>query len=253
MRPLIAANWKMNKTVEEAVETAARFKVVLHGVKDADIIVCPPFTALEEVYKVIKSSNIMLGAQDVFWEEEGAFTGEVSPEMLKNVGCNFVIIGHSERRKYFNETDETINKKIRACIADELNFILCVGETLEQRNAGKHKDVVEAQLEKGLKDVKKDGIKFATIAYEPVWAISGGDSKHKSATPKDAQEMHAFIRKTLSIMFDDKTASSVRIIYGGSATPDNIKELMKQKDINGALVGGASLEAESFARIVKGF
>lgn len=253
IKPLIAANWKLNKTVEEAVDSAAKLKIILQGIKDRDIAIFPPFTALEEVDKVIRGTNIMLGAQDACWEEKGAFTGEVSPMMLKDVGCSYIIIGHSERREYFKETDEMVNKKIRLCIADELNVILCVGETLEQRKAGKQKDVVEGMLTKGLKNIKREDMKFITVAYEPVWAISSGDPMHKPATAKDAQEMHAFIRKTLSIMFDDKTAQSTRIIYGGSMKPDNVKELMAKKDINGGLVGGASLDPESFARIVKGF
>ena len=249
MRPLIAANWKLHKTIEESVDTAARLKIILEGINDRDILVCPPFTALEEVYRVLKGTNMMLGAQDVFWEEEGAFTGEVSPEMLKNVGCRFVIIGHSERRKYFKESNETINKKIRAAIADELGVILCVGESLEQRKAGKQRDFVEKELEEGLKNVKKNDMQWVAIAYEPIWAIGTG----KTATPAQAQEMHAFIRQVLGVMFDEKTADEVRILYGGSVTPENIRALMSKKDINGALVGGASLDAESFARIVRGF
>ncbi|MBU0536599.1 MAG: triose-phosphate isomerase [Nanoarchaeota archaeon] len=253
MKPLIAGNWKLNKTVEEAVETAARLKIILQGITDKDILICPPFTALDKVHHVIKGTNILLGAQDVFWEEKGAFTGEVAPEMLKDVGCDYVIIGHSERREYFNESDETVNKKIRSSLADELNVILCVGESLEQRKAGKQETVVEQQLEKGLKGVKKADMKFVTIAYEPIWAISSGNPNHKPATTNDAQEMHKFIRYILNILFDDKTAESTRILYGGSMKPDNVKELMAQPDINGGLVGGASLDAESFAKIVKGF
>ena len=202
MRPLIAANWKLHKTVEESVNTAARLKVILEGLDDRDILLCPPFTALEEVHHVVNGTNLMLGAQDVFWEEEGAFTGEVSPEMLKNVGCEFVIIGHSER-----------------------------------------------ELEQGLKDVKKQDMNLVAIAYEPIWAIGTG----KTALPKEAQEMHAFIRKTLSWIFDQETADSVRILYGGSVKPGNVQELMAQDDINGALVGGASLDAETFGKVVKGF
>ncbi|MCX6707994.1 MAG: triose-phosphate isomerase [Candidatus Woesearchaeota archaeon] len=253
MVPLIAANWKLNKTLEEAVDAASMMKIMLSDVKDKEILICPPFIALAQVYNVIKGSNIMLGAQDVFWEEKGAFTGEVSPMMLKDVGCSYVIIGHSERREYFKETNEAVNKKVRLCIADELNAILCVGESFEQRQKKVHKDFVEKELEEGLARVKREDMKHITIAYEPIWAISSGDPNHKPATAKDAQEMHAFIRKTLANMFDDKTADSVRILYGGSMKPDNVKELMAKKDINGGLVGGASLEPESFARIVKGF
>ncbi|MBD3312958.1 triose-phosphate isomerase [Candidatus Woesearchaeota archaeon] len=249
MRPFIAANWKLHKTVEESVETAARLKIIIEGVNDRDILVCPPFTALEEIYHVIEGTNIMLGAQDVFWEEEGAFTGEVSPEMLKNVGCEYVIIGHSERRKYFNETDETVNKKIRASFADELKVILCVGETEEMRDQAKHRDFVEKELEDGLKNISSSDAKMLAVAYEPIWAIGTG----QTATPEQAQEMHAFIRDRLSVIFDQKTADSIRILYGGSVKPDNVKELMSQKDINGALVGGASLDAESFGKIIKGF
>ncbi len=248
MRPLIAANWKLHKTVEESVNTAARLKAIVEGVNDRDILVCPPFTALEEVHHVIKGTNIMLGAQDVFWEEEGAFTGEVSPEMLKNVGCEFVIIGHSERRKYFKEGNDIINKKIRKSVADELNAILCVGESRETREKGEHKEFIEREIEEGLRDVKKEDMRHVTLAYEPIWAIGSGHT----ASPEQAEEMHELIRKTLSSMFGS-AADSVRIIYGGSVKPDNIMELMARKNINGALVGGAGLDAESFGKIVKGF
>jgi len=246
-RYLIAGNWKMNKTTGEAIELAQKLVESLKDVNDRDILICPPFTALYSVYQVIKGTNIKLGAQDVFYENSGAFTGEISPIMLKDVGCEYVIIGHSERRHIIGETDELINKKIKAAINNGLKTILCVGELLEEREAGKTLEVVKTQLEKGLNGVSKEEMKNIVIAYEPVWAIGTG----KTAKPEDAQEVHAYIRELLSKLYSKEIADETIIQYGGSVKASNIDSLMAMPDIDGALVGGASLIAEEFTRIVK--
>jgi len=246
-RYLIAGNWKMNKTTGEAIELAQKLVESLKDVNDRDILICPPFTALYSVYQVIKGTNIKLGAQDVFYENSGAFTGEISPIMLKDVGCEYVIIGHSERRHIIGETDELINKKIKAAINNGLKTILCVGELLEEREAGKTLEVVKTQLEKGLNGVSKEEMKNVVIAYEPVWAIGTG----KTAKPEDAQEVHAYIRELLSKLYSKEIAEETIIQYGGSVKASNIDSLMAMPDIDGALVGGASLVAEEFTRIVK--
>jgi triosephosphate isomerase len=246
-RYLIAGNWKMNKTTGEAIELAQKLVESLKDVNDRDILICPPFTALYSVYQVIKGTNIKLGAQDVFYENSGAFTGEISPIMLKDVGCEYVIIGHSERRHIIGETDELINKKIKAAINNGLKTILCVGELLEEREAGKTLEVVKTQIEKGLNGVSKEEMKNIVIAYEPVWAIGTG----KTAKPEDAQEVHAYIRKLLSKLYSKEIADETIIQYGGSVKASNIDSLMAMPDIDGALVGGASLVAEEFTRIVK--
>jgi triosephosphate isomerase len=246
-RYLIAGNWKMNKTIGEAIELAQKLVESLKDVNDRDILICPPFTALYSVYQVIKGTNIKLGAQDVFYENSGAFTGEISPIMLKDVGCEYVIIGHSERRHIIGETDELINKKIKAAINNGLKTILCVGELLEEREAGKTLEVVKTQLEKGLNGVSKEEMKNVVIAYEPVWAIGTG----KTAKPEDAQEVHAYIRELLSKLYSKEIADETIIQYGGSVKASNIDSLMAMPDIDGALVGGASLVAEEFTRIVK--
>jgi triosephosphate isomerase len=246
-KPLIAGNWKMYKTINEAIELVNNLKRELIDLEEADIAVCPAYTALSEVADLLIGSNIKLGAQDVYWQEEGAFTGEVSSLMLKDVGCDYVIIGHSERRKYFFETDETVNKKIKAVQTKGLTPIFCVGETLEEREAQKTIDVVEQQLKGGLKGLSGDDVLKLVIAYEPVWAIGTG----RTATPQQAQEVHEFIRKMLKQNTSSEVADEVRILYGGSVKPSNIKELMQQTDIDGALVGGASLESAAFTEIVK--
>jgi len=246
-RYLIAGNWKMNKTTGESIELAQKLVESLKDVNDRDILICPPFTALYSVYQVIKGTNIKLGAQDVFYENSGAFTGEISPIMLKDVGCEYVIIGHSERRHIIGETDELINKKIKAAINNGLKTILCVGELLEEREAGKTLEVVKTQIEKGLNGVSKEEMKNIVIAYEPVWAIGTG----KTAKPEDAQEVHAYIRELLSKLYSKEIADETIIQYGGSVKASNIDSLMAMPDIDGALVGGASLVAEEFTRIVK--
>ena len=250
--PLIAGNWKMNKTNSEAIALVKKLKQLVKDVdvNEREIVVCPAFTALNDVadeLKKDKNSNISLGAQNLHFEDAGAFTGEVSALMLKELGCKYVIIGHSERRQLFGETNQSVNKKIFAALKHDLLPIVCVGETLAEREDGSTKQIVEKQINESLaRLLSKDGKKLV-IAYEPVWAIGTG----KNATPEQAQEVHQFIRRLLEKLFDKKTAETIRILYGGSVKPDNISALMQQPDIDGALVGGASLEAESFAKIVK--
>ena len=245
--PIIVGNWKMNKTVQEAMDLVSEVKPLVADVSDVEVAVAPPFTALFAVGREIRGTTIQLCAQDVFWEQEGAFTGEVSPSMLKDVGCRFVILGHSERRQYFGETDLWVNKKIRAALGEGLQPIVCVGESLEQRESGEAFSKVAAQIRGGLDGLSPAHMGTIIIAYEPVWAIGTG----KTATPKQAEEMHKEIRGILEEMFGRDTAENVRIQYGGSVTPDNIKDLMREPDIDGALVGGASLKGDSFSRIVK--
>jgi triosephosphate isomerase len=242
-RSLIAANWKMNKTSGEAEEFIQAFLPGVRDITDVDIVIAPPFTSLSAVSTLIRSTHVRLAAQNVSYEEKGAYTGEISPIMLLSSGCSFVIIGHSERRQYFSETDETINRKIKISRKNGLEVILCIGESLEEREGDKTYEVLERQLSGSLKDIPLDGV---TIAYEPVWAIGTG----KTATPEQANEAHVFIREWLK---KSKTASeNVRILYGGSVTPDNIEALISKPEINGALVGGASLKPDSFVKIVTG-
>lgn len=247
-RPIIAGNWKMNKTVPEAEKLAESLKNELKSVGDVDIVLCPPFTSISRVSSVIQGSNIVLGAQDVYWQDSGAFTGEVSCPMLEDLGCLYVIIGHSERRIYFGETNESVNKKVKAALAHNLTPIVCVGERLEQREAGKTFEVIKDHLENGLKGVSLEEVKRIVIAYEPVWAIGTG----KTATPEQAQEAHSFIRNLLKELYSGEAANLVRIQYGGSVKPDNIADLMAKGDVDGALVGGASLKLDYFVKIVKG-
>ncbi|MCL2390806.1 MAG: triose-phosphate isomerase [Endomicrobia bacterium] len=245
-KPLMAGNWKMNKTVAEAVSMVNALKTAVSDVKDVEILVCPTYTALYAVNNEIKGTNINLGAQNLFWESKGAFTGEISPSMVKDTGCSYVIIGHSERRQYFGETDETVNKRTKAAFAAGLTPIVCVGETLKEREDNVTFKVVETQIKGGLANLTADEASEIVIAYEPVWAIGTG----KTATPEQAQEVHAFIRKLYAELYKD-ASDKVRILYGGSVNPANVSELMKQTDIDGGLVGGASLEAESFTKLVK--
>jgi len=245
-KPLMAGNWKMNKTIPEAVAMVNELKGKIADVKDVDILLCPVFTALYPVANEVKGSNINVGAQDLFWEEKGAFTGEVAPNMLVDAGCKYVIIGHSERRQYFGETNETVNKKVKAALAIGLIPVVCVGETLQERESDVTFKVIESQVREGLKDLSKEDAEKIVIAYEPVWAIGTG----KTATPDQAQEVHAFIRKVYGEMYGD-VSDSVRILYGGSVKPSNVSELMKKEDIDGGLVGGASLKATDFEALVK--
>jgi triosephosphate isomerase len=246
-RPLIAGNWKMYKTAEESAETARQLVERVADASDVDIMIAPTFTALASVFKVIQNSPVALGAQNLFWENEGAYTGEISASMLKSVGCHYCIIGHSERRQYFAETDETVNKRIQAAIRVGLKPVLCIGETEKERESEQTFSVLDKQVKNGLKDLVLDQLDNLIIAYEPVWAIGTG----KTATDDQAQEVHQFIRSLVEKNFDSTLSDSIRILYGGSVKPNNIEGLMSMPDIDGALVGGASLDAESFSKIVK--
>jgi triosephosphate isomerase len=245
-RPIIAGNWKMYKTTIEAGDLAARLVALVAGVLDRDIVLAPPFTALSTVAAVMKGTNMALSAQNMFWEDKGAFTGEISAEMLLDLGCKYVIIGHSERRQFFGETDETVNKKVRQALNKGLLPIICVGELLKEREAGSANEVIDRQVTGALKDVNAAEMHKIVIAYEPVWAIGTG----KTATPEQANEIHSFIRKKVEVAYGGTVADSLRIQYGGSVTPENVSTLMAMPDIDGALVGGASLKPESFAALV---
>ncbi|PTY05534.1 triose-phosphate isomerase [Opitutaceae bacterium EW11] len=246
-KKLIAGNWKMNKTSSDGLQLTKEIVAEVGKVTDVDIVVCPPFTALESVAKAVDGSTVKLGAQNMHPEASGAYTGEVSASMLRALFATHVILGHSERRAYFGETDAFINKKVIAALKNQLRPILCVGETLAEREAGSTLKVVQTQLEGGLEGVSKDLATSVVIAYEPVWAIGTG----KVATTAQAQEVHAFIRSLLTKLFGEQVAQKVRILYGGSMKPANAPELLAQKDIDGGLIGGASLEARSFIDLVK--
>jgi triosephosphate isomerase len=292
--PFIAGNWKMNKTIEEALDLVRQLKTSISKTEGVEVAVAPPFTALYAVHKELENTSIRLAAQNLFWEEKGAFTGEVSPLMLKEVGCHYVILGHSERRQFFGETDEAVNRKVKTalgqdlkvifCIGEtlkereegktfsvierrqffgetdeavnrkvktalgqDLKVIFCIGETLKEREEGKTFSVIERQVAGGLKDVGSKEMKSIVLAYEPIWAIGTG----KTATPQQAEEVHRFIRERLERLFSREIAEGVRIQYGGSVTPENIKGLMSQENIDGALVGGASLKSDTFSKIVR--
>lgn len=246
-KPIIAGNWKLNKTVDDSVKLVAELKRELSDVEGVDIVVCPVFTSLVVVADMLIDSNIALGAQNLYWEDEGAFTGEVSAPMIKSTGACYVIIGHSERRQYFGETNETVNKRIKSALKHGLTPIVCVGENLAERENNKTFDVIKDHISGSLKGFTTAEVQKMVVAYEPVWAIGTG----KTATPAEAQEVHAFIRKLIAGLFDLETAEGLRIQYGGSVKPENAAELMGQGDIDGALVGGASLKADSFSQIVK--
>jgi triosephosphate isomerase len=246
-RLFIAGNWKMNTSRATAAELARSLVGSIGLLEAIDLAVCPPFVYLLEVAAALKGSRIALGAQDMFYESNGAFTGEVSGEMLKDAGCRYVILGHSERRHVIGETDETINRKIVKALADGLEAIFCVGELLEERQAGRTLEVVQRQVRIGLEGVCRKDAQAVTIAYEPVWAIGTG----VTATPAQAQEVHAMIRDLVARTYDAATAEAMRIQYGGSVKPSNAAELLGQKDVDGALVGGASLSATDFVAIVK--
>ena len=245
-KPIIAGNWKLNKTIKEAVELATLIKRSIRDTQEVEVVLCPVFTALSDLSEILMDTEIRLGAQDVYWEEKGAFTGEVSAALIKDAGAAYVIIGHSERRQFFHETDETVNRKTKAALKSGLVPIVCVGETLEEREKGRTLSVLETQLKGGFADFTSKDMSTVVIAYEPVWAIGTG----KVATPAQAQESHAFIRQWLKSRFDAETASKLRLQYGGSVKADNIAQLMREEDIDGALVGGASLDARSFTEIV---
>jgi triosephosphate isomerase (TIM) len=247
-RPLLAGNWKMYKTVPEGVALAQEIRAGLAlPLKDRDVLVAPPFTALAAVGEALRGSDVFLGGQNMHWEREGAFTGEISPPMLKQVGCSHVILGHSERRHIFGESDDMVARKTRAAVDNGLTPILCVGETLPERESSLTLEVVERQLERALRALTPDEASRAVVAYEPVWAIGTG----RTATPAQAQEVHAFIRTRLSATHGEPAAAAVRILYGGSVKPDNAATLFAQPDIDGGLIGGASLDPKDFAAIVQ--
>ncbi len=246
-KPLIAGNWKMFKTCAEAVETARQLMDLVADISDTEVMIAPPFTALTPVAEILKESRILLGAQNLHWEKEGAFTGEISPLMLVSAGCQYVIIGHSERRQYFGETDHSVNKKINAANNNGLIPVFCIGESEKERESGQTFSVLDKQVKKGLEGFFADNLKTLVIAYEPVWAIGTG----KTATSDQAQEVHQFLRSLVGKLFGETLAKSIRILYGGSVKPGNISELMARSDIDGALVGGASLDAETFSKIVQ--
>jgi triosephosphate isomerase (TIM) len=244
-QPIIAGNWKMYKTATEAEALVRALKPLVASAR-AEVVICPPFTALERVVDLLPGSNIVLGAQNVYWENEGAFTGEVAPGMLRDLSVTYVIVGHSERRQFFGEADETVGRRAVAALKAGLRPIVCVGERLEEREAGQTEAVVLRQLRAAVADFDASAVERFVVAYEPVWAIGTG----KVATPEQAQEVHALLRGFLAERFGEEAAGSLRIQYGGSVKPDNAAELLSRPDIDGALVGGASLTAESFAAIV---
>jgi len=246
-RPLIAGNWKMYKTPAEGVAFIRQLAPLVDGINDRDIMIAPAFPALEAVAGALKSTSIALGAQDLFWEDEGAFTGQVAPRMLVACGCRYVIIGHSERRQYFGETDETVCRKLQVAVRAGLVPVVCVGETEAEREAGQTFPILDKQLRNGLKGLIANELASLVIAYEPVWAIGTG----KTATAAQAQEAHRFIRAQVAQLLGLALAEAMRILYGGSVKPENISELMAMADIDGALVGGASLKPDSFSKIVK--
>lgn len=243
-RWMIAGNWKMHNNKSEAVLLAKAVKEGTQGISGGDVVLAPPFTALQSVYETIGGSHVLLAAQNIYYEDKGAFTGEISPLMLKDIGCTYVIIGHSERRKYFHETDEAVNLKVKKSLATGIKPIVCVGETEDERNKGITEFIVGIQVKKALYGI--DNIDEIVIAYEPVWAIGTG----KNATPIEAEDVHRFIRNIIGDIYGE-VCNNTRILYGGSVTPDNIGELIGMEDIDGALVGGASLKSEGFIGIIK--
>ncbi len=246
-KPLIAGNWKMFKTLSEVNSFAGEIRTRVSDDPGPEVLICPPYVYIQTFAEALAGTPIKTGSQNVYWEDSGAYTGEISAPMLKSIGAEYAIIGHSERRQYFSETDETVNKRIFAAFRSGLVPIVCVGETLGQREAGRTFSVIEGQMKNGLAGIDAGQAASLVIAYEPVWAIGTG----KTATPELAAEVHSFIRKLLSGIFGDDTASGIRILYGGSVKGDNIDALMAKEDIDGALVGGASLDAASFERIIR--
>jgi len=246
-KPFMAGNWKLYKNAEETRAFFEEFKPLVADVEDVDIALAPTYTSLHAAADAIRGTNVALAAQNVFWEAVGAYTGEIAPGMLCEAGCRYVIVGHSERRQYFGETDETVNRRLKAALGAGLDPIFCVGERIEQRRAGETMKVVEEQIRQGLEGIGAEDPPRIVIAYEPVWAIGTGET----ATPAQAQEVHRFIRELIASLWGDDAAGATRIQYGGSVKPENVDELMTEPDVDGALVGGASLKAVSFARIVK--
>lgn len=243
--PIIAGNWKMFKTVDE---TVSFIEAIKDSVKDTDVevVLCVPYTALDAAVKAAKGTKVLIGAQNMYPEDSGAFTGEISPVMLKSIGVTYVIVGHSERRQIFKESDALINKKVLKALASDLKPILCVGETLEEREAGTTKEIVKVQTVAGLQGVDRNELAKVVVAYEPVWAIGTG----KTASSEDANEVISYIRELIAELYDDEISEEVRIQYGGSVKPDNVEDIMAQSDIDGALVGGASLKPESYLELV---
>lgn len=244
---VIAGNWKMNKTGAEGKAFVEGFKPLVDGIDSVDIVVCPTYTALEAVVAAAAGSNVKVGAQNIHWAESGAFTAEISADMLKETGVEYVIIGHSERRQYFGETDDTVNQRLKAALAAGLIPMVCIGELLEEREGGKTESVLDTQIRGAFADMSAADMDTVIIAYEPVWAIGTG----KTATPEMAEETHAYVRSVVADMFGQETADKVRIQYGGSMKAANSAELIAQEDIDGGLVGGASLEPDSFADLIK--
>jgi triosephosphate isomerase len=246
-KPIVAGNWKMNKTAAEAADLVEALKPDLASHKSVDIVLCPPFTALKTVSDAVSGTHIDLGAQNMHWEQSGAYTGEISPAMLRDLYCHYVILGHSERRQYFGETDEIVNRKAQVALASNLHPIVCVGETLEEREAGDMEKVIDTQVRGSLAGIAAGSFKDLVVAYEPVWAIGTG----KTASPEQAQEVHAFIRGILTDLAGEPAAQAVRLQYGGSVKPGNAEELFGKDDIDGGLIGGAALDASSFVAIVR--
>lgn len=244
--PLIAGNWKMHKTGVQAVQDASRLDQLVKTMSGVEVMIAPTFTALFQVANVLEDSPIAVGGQNLHWEKQGAFTGEISAQMLVDAGCSHVIIGHSERRQFFGETDETVNRKIQAALADQLVPVFCIGESEAEREAGETFSVLDKQVRDGLKGFAFEDLTGLVLAYEPVWAIGTG----KTATREQAQEAHQFIRSLLETLFGKPFADTVRILYGGSVKPDNVRSLMEMPDVDGALVGGASLDPETFSQLV---
>jgi len=247
-KKIVAGNWKMNNDLSQSVNLISEIKNAVAGKElNAEIIICPPFTSLETASALVKDTNVKLGAQNMYFEESGAYTGEISASMLKSVGCEYVILGHSERRAIFGESDEVINKKIKKALASGLKPIFCIGETLEERESGVTNKIVERQVRNGLTGISAEELELIIVAYEPVWAIGTG----KTATPEQAQEVHKFIRNLIKELYSANSAENLTIQYGGSVKGDNAKSLLSQPDIDGALVGGACLNANSFFDIIK--
>jgi len=246
-KKLIAANWKMYKTPQQAEAFVGGFLPLVHGHTRDEIVICPPYVSIPALTELLRDTNVGLGGQNMYWEKEGAYTGEVSAAMLLSVGCTHVILGHSERRQYFGETDETVNRRLKAALAAGLTSIVCIGEVLEEREAGITNDVLRRQCENALRGISGEQVAKFTFAYEPVWAIGTG----KTATPEIAVDAHRVIRKQAAVALGEDAAQKLRILYGGSIKPENAKALMSQEEIDGGLVGGASLDPKSFAAIVK--
>ncbi len=246
-KTIIAGNWKMYKNLKDGQELAVALRRDLFQIENVDIVICPPYTLLAYLADALETSNIAVGGQNLYWQDEGAFTGEISPLMLKDAGCQYVIIGHSERRQFFGETNETVNNKIKAALKHGLTPIICVGENLAERESNNTFKIIDNHINGGLAGISAEELFKTVIAYEPVWAIGTG----KTATPIQAQEVHKYIRDLLKKMYNKEVADCIRIQYGGSVKPENIAELMANTDVDGALVGGASLKIESFTQIVK--